>query len=455
MNLNEILENINYIKVYNEQEITFNNVKTDTREIEANDMFVGIKGKKFDGNTLFKDAYINGANICVLEYESEELIEYLKNNKRCAIIVKDTIKFLGELAKYKRSKFVGNVIAITGSSGKTSTKDMLSSILSTKYKIFKTEGNLNNHIGLPLTILNAPLTSDFWILEMGMNHLKEISYLSKIAEPNIAVISNVGISHIGNLGSRKNILKAKLEILDGLKKDGLVFINNDNDLLSKWAKKNNKKYNIKTIGIENISDYNAKDIKLNEEYSEVKINTKKITINVGGIHFIYNALMGYALGKTCKLKTKEIQMGINNLNLSKNRMNIINKDNIKIIDDSYNSNYDSCKYSLKFLGNFAGRKIAVLGTMKELGKHSKKYHKLLGNIIVDEKIDVLITVGEYSHFINKQAEKLGFNKEKNFHYSNNIDAINKINEIKKDNDIILVKASNSMKFREIVEKINI
>ena len=454
MNLKEVLKNINYIKVYNEQKINFNKVKTDTRKIEENDMFVGIKGEKFNGNTFFKEAYLNGASICVLDEDTDELNEYLKNNKKTVIIVRDSIKFLGELAKYKRSKFTGNVIAITGSSGKTSTKDMLGSVLGTKYNVYKTEGNFNNHIGLPLTILNAPIESDYWILEMGMNHLNEISYLSKIAEPNIAVISNVGTSHIGNLGSRKNILKAKLEILDGLKENGLILINNDNDLLSKWAKKNNKKYKIITIGIENISDFNAKNIKLNEEYSETTINNKKITINIGGIHFIYNALMGYALGTICKLKTKEIQEGINKLDLTKNRMNIINKDDIKIINDSYNSNYDSCKYSLKFLGNFAGRKIAVLGTMKELGKYSKKYHKLLGNIIIEEKIDVLITVGDYSNLINKQAEKLGFDIKNSYHYKNNNDAINKIKEIKQDGNIVLVKASNSMNFKEIIENIS-
>jgi len=454
MKLSNILKNINYIKILNEQNIEINNVKTDTRKIEENDMFVGIKGEKFNGNLFFKEAYLNGASICVLDEEPEKLHEFLKENNKTAIIVKDSIKFLGELAKYKRDLFKGKVIAITGSSGKTSTKDMLGSILATKYNIYKTEGNLNNHIGLPLTILDAPLNSDYWILEMGMNHLKEISYLSKIAEPNIAVISNVGTSHIGNLGSRKNILKAKLEILDGLKEDGTILINNDNDLLCKWAKKNNKKYNIKTIGIENISDFNATDIKLKEEYSIVKINNKKITINVGGIHFIYNALMGYALGSICNLKPKEIQDGIKRLDLSKNRMNIINKDNIKIIDDSYNSNPDSCKYSLKFLGNFEDRKITVLGTMKELGKYSKKYHKLLGNIIIDEKINILITVGEYSNLINKRAEKLGFSKKNSYHFNNNIDAINKINEIKNKNDIILIKASNSMNFKEIVEKIS-
>jgi len=224
-------------------------------------------------------------------------------------------------------------------------------------------------------------------------------------------------------------------------------------LLHKWYLEN-KKYNIKTIGIENTSDYQSTNIKIKEKSSVFIIDKNKIKVNIGGIHFIYNALIGYAIGKINNLNTKEIKNGIYKLCLSKNRMNIIKNNKITIIDDCYNSNYDSCKYSLKYLSGFKKRKIAILGTMKELGKYSKKYHKLLGQTFYKEKIDVLITVGEYTNLINKEAEKLGLKKENSYHYKNNSYAINKIKETIKKNDVILIKASHSMNFKEIVEKIS-
>jgi len=455
MKLSNILKNINYLKVLNEQNLIINSVKTDTRKICKSDTFIGIKGETFDGNTFYKDAFKNGANICILDSieENDDLYSYLKENKKTIIIVEDSIKALGELAKYKRSLFSGNVIAITGSSGKTSTKDMIYSVLSKKYQVTKTEGNLNNHIGLPLTILNADLSDNCWILEMGMNHLNEIHYLSNIASPDIAVISNVGTSHIGNLGSRENILKAKLEILDGLKENGTLIINNDNDLLNKWYQTNKNKYKIITIGIESESNYQANNIVLNETTSEFIVEDNKILVNTGGIHFIYNALMGYAIGNIFNMNLNDIKQGIQELNLSKNRMDIIETNGYKIIDDSYNSNYDSCKYSLKFLGNFKERKIAVLGTMLELGEYSSLYHKMLGRDIVNENIDILITVGNYTDLINTEAIKLGFNKNNSYHFENNEDAIDIIKKLKQNKDVILIKASNSMNFKEIVKSL--
>lgn len=455
MKLSNILKNINYLKVLNEQNLIINSVKTDTRKICKSDTFIGIKGETFDGNTFYKDAFKNGANICILDSleENDNLYSYLKENKKTIIIVEDSIKALGELAKYKRSLFSGNVIAITGSSGKTSTKDMIYSVLSKKYQVTKTEGNLNNHIGLPLTILNADLSDNCWILEMGMNHLNEIHYLSNIASPDIAVISNVGTSHIGNLGSRENILKAKLEIIDGLKENGTLIFNNDNDLLNKWYQTNKNKYKIITIGIESESNYQATNIVLNETTSEFIVEDNKILVNTGGIHFIYNALMGYAIGNIFNMNLNDIKQGIQELNLSKNRMDIIETNGYKIIDDSYNSNYDSCKYSLKFLGNFKERKIAVLGTMLELGEYSSLYHKMLGRDIVNENIDILITVGNYTDLINTEAIKLGFNKNNSYHFENNEDAIDIIKKLKQNKDVILIKASNSMNFKEIVKSL--
>ena len=322
-----------------------------------------------------------------------------------------------------------------------------------KYNAHKTPGNKNNFTGLPTSLLSIKKDTNMLILEMGMNHLGEISYLTNIVNPDVAVITNVGTAHIGNLGSRENILKAKLEILEGLKKNGIVVINNDNDLLHSWYLNNKDKYKIITIGIDNESDYKATNIKEYESKSEFKVNGETYTINVGGKHFIYNSLVAIALGTIYKVDVKDIKKGIEEFELSGNRMNVIKKDNITIIDDTYNANFDSMQYAIKYLGSLGGRKIAVLGDMKELGDYSIKLHKDIGKLIYEEKIDVLITVGNDSKYINETLINYGFNKSNCYHFENNEDAIRLINKIKKHKDNILVKASNSMNFKEIIYNI--
>lgn len=451
----EIYKNIKYIKIFNEISIEINNISIDTRNINNGDCFIGVKGEKFDGSLFYKDAFKNGASVCILDNyrANKEDLEYLKNNNKSIVLVKDSVLALGEIAKYVRNNFNYPVIAVTGSSGKTSTKDIIYSVLNQKYNAHKTLGNKNNFTGLPLSLLSINRDTNMLILEMGMNHLGEISYLTNIVKPDVAIITNVGTAHIGNLGSRENILKAKLEILEGLKKDGIIVINNDNDLLHEWYLKNKNRYNIITIGIDNKSDYQAKNIKEHENYSEFICNNEKYSINVGGKHFIYNSLVAIVIGNIYKLNYKDIKKGISEFELSNNRMNIIKKDNITIIDDTYNANYDSMQYAIKYLGSLNNRKIAILGDMKELGDYSIKFHKKLGKLIYDQKIDILITVGDDSKYINEEAIELGFNKDNSYHFNKNEQAIKLINKIKKENDNILVKASNSMNFKEIVNNI--
>ena len=213
--------------------LPLNNFSKDTRLINKDDVYIGIKGESFDGNKFYKDALDKGASVCILDNIDEVDDKY---KDKTIVKVEDTIKAIGLLAKYKRSLYNIPVVAVTGSVGKTSTKDMIAAVLSTEYKVLKTEANYNNHIGLPLTILKLT-DEDILVVEMGMNHFGEISLLTNIAKPTGCVITNIGTSHIGNLGSRENILKAKLEILEGLDKNGFVLINNDNDLLHEWAKK--------------------------------------------------------------------------------------------------------------------------------------------------------------------------------------------------------------------------
>lgn len=429
----------------------------DTRELNKGDVYVGIKGDKFNGSLLYEEALKQGANVCVLEeIEIKEEI-YQKYENITIVTVKDTIHALQKLATYKRSLYDIPVVAVTGSVGKTSTKDMIASVVSTEYQVQKTQGNYNNHIGVPLTILGLKDHTAL-VVEMGMNHFGELSVLTNIAKPTVCVITNVGTAHIGNLGSRENILKAKLEILEALSQNGTVIINNDNDLLHKWKEENNT-YQVLDFGIENQSKQMVEDIKL-EEYGSIfitNIDNEKAQVNVpvSGIHFVYNALCAICVGKALNISKENILKGIREFELSKNRMEMIeNSNGVKIINDCYNANFDSMKASIESLSRMnVKRKIALLGDMLELGEYSKELHEKVGKEVAKNKIDILITVGKESKNIVKQAILEGMKKDQIYELENIEEAINLIKEQSKKGDAILLKASNGMNFKKIVEEI--
>lgn len=452
----DIVRECNGSLVFGDENIECINFSTDTRKIENGDVYVGLKGEKFDGSKFFKDALEKGAKVCILQ--NIEINNEIKNEykDRAIIIVEDTLKALQNIAKYKRSLYNIPVIAITGSVGKTSTKDMVASIVSTKYKTLKTEGNFNNHIGVPLTILRLK-DEEAMVVEMGMSNLGEISLLTKIAKPTIAVITNVGTAHIGNLGSRENILKAKLEILEGLDKNGCLIINNDNDMLHMWNEKN-KQYNVIDFGISNKSYAMAKEINLDGECSNYKLsienNNYDVNVPIGGEPFVYNSLCAVCVGKTLNISIENIISGIKNFKLTKNRMEIIKVNNITIINDCYNANFDSMKAGIENLAKMnAKRKIAILGDMLELGGYSEKLHKAVGKEVAKNNINELIVVGNESKNIAKEAKDCGM-KEKNIHeFDKNNDVIKFIISNKEEDDCILIKASNGMHFIEIVDEL--
>ena len=438
------------------REIVCKNFSKDTRTIQKGDIYIGIKGEKFDGSMFWKQALENGANVVIVENISVLPEEKEKYSNKTIIKVENTLKALYKIASYKRSLYDIPVIAITGSVGKTSTKDIIASVVKTQYNTLKTEGNNNNNIGLPLTILKLK-DHEALVVEMGMNHFGEISLLTKIAKPTIAVITNIGTSHIGNLGSRENILKAKLEILEGMEIPKII-INNDNDLLHKWYLENKDKIEIHTYGIENKSDVIAKNIMLEEENSKfiAKMKSEEISIEVpvGGNHFVYNALCAITVGKFLNISNEKIQKGIKEFELTKKRMDIRKLDNgATLINDSYNASYESMKASIEYLDNYnASRRIAVLGDMFELGEYSKELHEKVGEEVAKSKIDILICLGKNAKYIiQKVEEKNG--KIKTYYLLNNEEILEKVKEESKQGDVILVKASNGMKFYEICQKL--
>lgn len=448
-------------QIGNYQDITCEHFSKDTRTIKPGDVYIGIKGEKFDGNLLYKEAIEKGALVCILQGVTLTKKEEEKYKNICIIIVKDTIEALGKIAKYKRSLYNIPVIAVTGSVGKTSTKDIIASVVAQKYRVHKTQGNFNNNIGLPLTILKMK-EEEALVIEMGMNHFGEISYLTQIAKPTIVVITNIGTSHIGNLGSRENILKAKLEILEGLQDNGTVIVNQDNDLLRQWRTED-KIYHKIAYGIEEKADIMAKDIEILENKSKYqadiqyqKRETKYLVeVPVSGRHFIYNSLCAIAVGITLNIEIEKIVEGIRCFELTKKRMDAqIIRDSILVINDSYNASYDSMKASLEYLKEVNGdRKIAVLGDMLELGQYAISLHEKVGNEVVKNKVDRLITVGKLAKHIAEQAKREGMNTEKIQICQDNKEAIALLNKIIKKGDVILLKASNALNFTEILDKI--
>lgn len=455
MNVKNIIKVTNGKLIIGNEELECENFSKDTRTIQKGDIYLGIKGEKFDGNAFWKQALDNGADAVIIqdiEVTEEEKVKY---SNKTIILVQDTLKALYEIAKYKRSLYDIPVVAITGSVGKTSTKDMIASVVNTKFKTLKTEGNNNNNIGLPFTILRLK-DHEAMVVEMGMNHFGEISLLTDIAKPTLAVITNIGTSHIGNLGSRENILKAKLEILEGMKIPRVI-INNDNDLLHDWYEKNKDEIEIHTIGIENNSELMAKEIELGEESSKFKAisneDKTEIQVPVAGIHFVYNALCAMEVGRVFGIATNQIQDGIAKFELTKKRMDIRKLENgAIIINDAYNASYESMRVSIEFLANHTGtRKIAVLGDMFELGEYSEELHRNVGKEVASHDIDVLICAGENSKYIIEEAQK---NKKiETFYFHNNEEIVEKLTQELRNGDVVLVKASNGMKFFEICQKV--
>lgn len=448
IDFNEIVNAVSGKVVLKSDYYNINKVSTDTRNIEKDDLFIALKGENFDGNEYLQSAIEKGANVCIVSSIKANL-ENLKD-KASVILVEDTRKALLDLAKYYRSKLNIKVVGITGSTGKTSTKDLVAAALSGKYKVYKTKGNFNNEVGVPLTIFNLNNSYDIAVIEMGMSNLGEIHRLAEVAKPDISLISNIGISHLENLKTRENILKAKMEITDFFTKDNVLIINNDNDMLQTVK---NKDFNIVTIGIENKSNYQAYNIVLNEESIQFNIkdeNNKEqeFKLNVLGKHNIYNALMAIVCARNFNISFDEIKKGFLNLEVTSMRLEIIKGNKITIVNDCYNASPDSMVAAIDVLANIkSNRKIAIVGTMRELGDGAFDAHKQVGEYAKLKNIDLLFAQGDFSEAYLKGFEKENSSKR----FLSSQDMIDYVIPLLKQGDTILVKASRSMKFENIVE----
>lgn len=407
---------------------TINTFSINSKKIDFNSLFIPIIGQKYDGNDFILDAVKNGVVGCLItkNYKSKKNVIRICKKRNISIIeVDDTVEALSKLARHNRLKNKDTIlIAITGSNGKTSTKDILYDVLKYDYNVLKTEGNLNNHIGLPLTLLKLN-GHDICILEMGMNHLGEIEKLSKIALPDIAIITNIGTAHIGLLGSRENILKAKLEICSGLKENGLLILNKEDALLNSINLNNH--INICRYGYDDIIN-----IKRNKDNLIFKINKQKIKIKEVGEFDLINSILAYKIASHFNIKPNKIRKYLKIHKNPKMRMELIKYKSNLIINDSYNANYDSMKNGIEFILKKYQKKYHILlylGDMLELGEWSRYYHHKIGTLINSSNIDVLYTTGNEINFINEAI--------------NNIKIIKKELKINSDNDYKLI--SNTIK----------
>ena len=421
-------------------------ISTDTRKIAENSLFVPFKGENFDGHKFIEDAFKKGA-VCALS--SEKVL-----GSKPIILVEDTRQAFCDLAMYYLSLFDVKVVGITGSVGKTTTKDIIASVLETKYKVLKTEGNFNNDIGLPKTIFNLRDEHQVIVLEMGMNNFGEISRLSKVAKPDIAVITNVGVSHIENLGSREGILKAKSEIFDYMEENGVAVLNIDDDMLC--TLKDKIKPKTAWFGIKEHVGYFANDIEskgIEGIDANLNVNGKsiKVSIKIPGEHMVLNALSAAVVGDILGLELGEIKKGIENFIPTAMRMDIIKTGKITIINDAYNANPVSMKAAIDVLCGGEGRKVAILGDMFELGTFAEELHYDAGKYVGNKKIDISVCIGENGYNIYKGIIEHG---SEAFYFKTQDDFISVgLDEIIECGDICLVKASRGMNFERTVEKL--
>ena len=428
-------------------DVVIENITTDTRKISEGDLFIPLKGENFDGHKFIEQAFEKGA-LCCLSAENTE-------SEKAVIYVSDTRKALRDLAEYYISLFDIPVVGITGSVGKTTTKDMIASVLMQKYNVLKTEGNFNNEIGLPLTVFKITEDTQVAVLEMGMNSFGEIHNLSKIAKPDIAVITNVGVSHIENLGSREGILKAKCEIFDFMKDNGTAVLNIDNDMLQTLEGKT--KFNTLWYGVENKKDIYADNIVKNGVESiscdiHMKNESFSVYIPVPGEHMVLNAMAAALVGNKLGLTVAEIKRGIEEFVPTKMRMAVIKTEKgTTIINDVYNANPVSMKAGIDVLSGGEGEKICILGDMFELGQFAKEMHYDTGVYAAEKKIDKIICIGEISKSMYEGALSLGGNA---FYFETQDEFIEKgIEELVSEGATVLVKASRGMHFEKTAEKI--
>ncbi|MGM9931031.1 UDP-N-acetylmuramoyl-tripeptide--D-alanyl-D-alanine ligase [Pradoshia sp.] len=429
------------------KEVVVAGVTTDTRKITNANLFVPLQGEKSNGHDHVQQAFEQGASASFWEHNQPNPPE-----GAALVFVDDSLKALQQLAKAYLNELDTKVIGITGSNGKTTTKDMTASILGTKYRVHKTSGNFNNHIGLPLTVLSAPEDTEMLILEMGMSSRGEISLLSKIGQPDAAIITNIGESHLLDLGSREGIADAKMEIVEGLKPDGVLIYNGDEPLLINRV----TDLEIRKISFGRSLTNDYYPLKIESGQDDMKFTIEKegqheFLLPVLGTHNVLNSMAAIAVGREMGVSFDEIAKGLSELKLTNMRMEVtFGAKGEKIINDAYNASPTSMKAAIELVKAMtdATKKILVLGDMLELGPEEAAYHYKMGELITEE-IDYVLAYGELSANLAEGA-KGNLGAERVFHFDDKQALVQKLKELTEPHALVLVKASRGMRLEEVV-----
>ena len=378
-------------KLNSNKAVKFQGVCTDTRDRVSGKLFIALEGVNFDGHNFIKQAEDLGA-VAVIAHKRID-------SNLPTLLVSNSEEAYQKLAAWHRQSFSPIVIAITGSNGKTSTKNMLHSILSLHGPTLSTKGNLNNHLGVPKTLLELAKKHQYCIIEMGANHVNEIELLCKLAQPDIAIITNANNAHLGEFGSEKNLVKAKGEILESLSEDGIAIVNKSSPHINIWEEMSGTK-SLTFFG--NDSNIYASDIKQFKSTLNFNLNFNNSSINLTlsmiGLHQIENVLAAAACAINLGISPDLIKKGLEKVRSEKSRLELIELQNFKILDDSYNANPESVKAAIDSLKQFSGKKVLVLGTMAELGKDSSRLHQEIGDYARKQNIDSLITIGQEAQY---------------------------------------------------------
>ena len=420
-------------------------IAIDSRKIQNDWLFAATVGERVDGHSFIESCYEKGVLCCL--GEKAPICE-----DHSYIQVASTFQALKDIAEYYRSTLEIPVVGITGSVGKTSTKEMISSVLGVKFNTLKTAGNFNNEVGLPLTVFNIRETHEAAVLEMGISDFGEMHRLSKIARPNICVITNIGLCHLEFLGDRNGVLRAKSEIFDFAAEGAKAIVNGDDDKLH--TLKSREDLDVTLFGMDSSNDIYAKQVEnLGLDGLQCVISTPagefSAHIHIPGMHMVYNALAGTSVGLALGLTLEEIKAGIESAQTISGRNNIIHTEKYTIMDDCYNANPVSMKASLDVLSTALGRKVAILGDMGELGADELALHYTVGEHAAQKQIDLLLCVGTLSEEIVKGAKAV--NPEINAEvFTTKEELLEKLSELLADGDSILIKASHFMQFEKIV-----
>ena len=434
---------------------SFGHIGIDSRKTKKEELFIAIQGKGFDGHDFLMSAFSKGAKGAIVSRLPEGFPRYFGSDKFILIKVKDTIAALQDISTHHRRKFKLKVVAVTGSNGKTTTKDLLAHILRRKFPVLKSTGNFNNQIGLPLSLCRIEEKHQVAVLELGMSALGEIKLLSELSRPQFGIVTNVSPVHLQFLGNFENVVKAKAELIEFLGKDDIAILNNDDPCVSRM--KNKVKGEVVTFGIKEKSDFQAQDINC-ENFSHLtfKINGRiKIFLSLLGKHNIYNALAACAAARRLGSSWDDIECALADFSAPPMRMEFKQAGAFNIINDAYNANLQSMRAAIESLLNLrtGGKKILVLGDMLELGDFSVNAHRQLGEEIGRAGIDYLLTVGDFSRLTAQEAVRAGMASNRIFHSGSPEEVLSILKNIAREKDTVLIKGSRAMQLERIMEGI--